>query len=225
MSERIVVLGTRLESRSAEESLEKIREFLTEDGLKIAGIITAGTLLEAEKSAEYRQQIEQLNLGIIRDREVLEAAGITVPERLWEAEDNWVMADLVHYLEAEQKSVVLLAQTAQGRAAQEQDLQEICPSIHIAGSFSLEELEAEGEGMDSLLNRLNAIAADVIFAYLPSPFQENFVYGNRQKINARLWIGLGKNSSVQKGSKARQKFLERILERRSFRKRVAEFHE
>ena len=48
MSERIVVLGTRLESRSAEESLEKIREFLTEDGLKIAGIITAGTLLEAE---------------------------------------------------------------------------------------------------------------------------------------------------------------------------------
>ena len=84
---------------------------------------------------------------------------------------------------------------------------------------------SQGEEADALINQLNAISADVILAALPSPVQEDFAYRSRSKLNSRLWIGMGKNCSVQKGKKGRQKFLERLLEKRTFRKRVAEFSE
>ncbi len=85
----IKLLGVRLGVFETEEALEKIKEFLKEDGLRIVGMVTSAMLLASEESEEFRQQLEQLNLCVIREREVLEAAGITKAERLWEAEENW----------------------------------------------------------------------------------------------------------------------------------------
>lgn len=77
MSEKIELLGVRLEVFETEEALEKIKEFLKEDGLRIVGMVTSAMLLASEESEEFRQQLEQLNLCVIREREVLEAAGVT----------------------------------------------------------------------------------------------------------------------------------------------------
>ncbi|MDY3920224.1 MAG: WecB/TagA/CpsF family glycosyltransferase [Candidatus Limivivens sp.] len=223
MSEKIEVLGVRLDCLSTEEALERAKGFLRGDALRIIGMVTSGILLATERSEEYRQQIEQLNLSIIRDREILEAAGVTMPERLWEAEDNWFLPAFLEYLGEEKRSLVLVAETAADREKLASELKETYPQLNLVGSFSFE--ETAGGDTDALLNRLNGISADVILAALPSPQQENFAYLNRQKLNSRIWIGIGKNGGIQKGMKARQKFLERILEKRTFRKRVAEFSE
>ncbi|MDO5423603.1 MAG: WecB/TagA/CpsF family glycosyltransferase [Eubacteriales bacterium] len=223
MSEKIEILGIRLDSMSTQEALEKARGFLEGDALRIIGMVTSGVLLATEESEEYRQQIEQLNLSVIREREVLEAAGITAPERLWEAEENWFLASFLEYLSEAGRSLVLVAETPADRERLKKELREAYPHLEVAGSFSFEETAAEDP--DALLNRLNGIAADVILAALPYPLQENFAYLNRQKLNSRIWIGIGKNGGVQKGMKAKQKFLERIREKRTFKKRVAEFTE
>lgn len=223
MSEKIELLGVRLEVFETEEALEKIKEFLKEDGLRIVGMVTSAMLLASEESEEFRQQLEQLNLCVIREREVLEAAGITKAERLWEAEENWFLPEFLEYLEKSGKNLVLIAETAEEKEQLSHELHSTYPQLEVAGCFCLK--EAEGEEADALINQLNAISADVILAALPSPVQEDFAYRIRSKLNSRLWIGMGKNCSVQKGKKGRQKFLERLLEKRTFRKRVAEFSE
>ena len=105
MSEKIELLGVRLEVFETEEALEKIKEFLKEDGLRIVGMVTSAMLLASEESEEFRQQLEQLNLCVIREREVLEAAGITKAERLWEAEENWFLPEFLEYLEKSGKNL------------------------------------------------------------------------------------------------------------------------
>ena len=57
MSEKIELLGVRLEVFETEEALEKIKEFLEEDGLRIVGMVTSSMLLASEESEEFRQQL------------------------------------------------------------------------------------------------------------------------------------------------------------------------
>lgn len=223
MSEQISVLGAHLESLSVQESLKKAEEFLNGDALRIIGAVSAETLLNTESSEEYRQQIEQLNLQVIREREILEAGGVTDPERLWEAEENWFFAEFLALLQETGRTVILLAKDAAERQRLERELRETCPRLRLAGSFSF--AENGSENPDSLLNQMNAIAADVILAALPCPEQETFAYRNRQKLNARIWAGLGREGSIRKGAKAQQSFLARLLEKRAFKKRVSEFSE
>ncbi len=182
MSEKIELLGVRLEVFETEEALEKIKEFLKEDGLRIVGMVTSAMLLASEESEEFRQQLEQLNLCVIREREVLEAAGITKAERLWEAEENWFLPEFLEYLEKSGKNLVLIAETAEEKEQLSHELHSTYPQLEVAGCFCLK--EAEGEEADALINQLNAISADVILAALPSPVQEDFAY--RQPFQIKL---------------------------------------
>lgn len=221
MSEQIEVLGVRMECMDSREGMERLKEFLAGDSLRIVETVTAATLLETEKSEEFRQQIEQLNLKVIRDREVLEAGGITKAERLWEADANWFLAEFFQYLAETSRSLVILADTKEELERLQADLREAYPELKCAAGFCRDARTAENP--DSLINRLNAVAADVILAALPSPAQEDFAYVNRQKLNSRIWVGIGCGGSVRKGSGGKQGFLEKLIEKRTFKRKVAEY--
>ena len=64
------------------------------------------------------------------------------------------------------------------------------PSLPLAGAFSME----TSDDMDDAVNHINGLDAELVIAKLPSPEQEAFIFSNRDRLNIRLWLGLGQAS-------------------------------
>ena len=77
MSGKIDVLGVKIDNVTAQEAMEAAKEFLKTDTLSSVGTINGSVLLEAGQDEEYRHKIENLDLCVVTDRAVLDAAGIT----------------------------------------------------------------------------------------------------------------------------------------------------
>lgn len=81
MSGKVEVLGVQIDNVSAIEAIRQTEEFLKTDALSCIGTITGSVLMEAGQNEEYKRKIENLDLSIIMDRDVLDAAGIVEAER------------------------------------------------------------------------------------------------------------------------------------------------
>lgn len=56
------------------------------------------------------------------------------------------------------------------------------------------------EGYEELIEKINASGADVLFVCLGVPMQEKWIYQNRDKLNAKLILGLGGTLDVFAGT-------------------------
>ena len=62
------------------------------------------------------------------------------------------------------------------------------------------------DDMDDAVNHINGLDAELVIAKLPSPEQEAFIFSNRDRLNIRLWLGLGEASVAGEKRKKRPAF-------------------
>ena len=58
--------------------------------------------------------------------------------------------------------------------------------------MGLAKVSAEGRADDMLVNAINGSEVDCILSALSVPLQEDFIAKNRNLLDARVWIGVGK---------------------------------
>ena len=76
MNAELEILGVKLKHYRVDAAMEIAEEYLTNDKLNTIGIVTMQMLMQASNDPTWKQAIEDLDLTVIGETEVLEAAGI-----------------------------------------------------------------------------------------------------------------------------------------------------
>lgn len=213
------IIGIEIENLSAAQTVRRVMSMLRQNGLNVCALLRADMLLTAEEQEEYRVLLSKLSLGIIGDGEILKALGDEREERYREVEELAFLPLLLDELSEEKRTVAVLTKTEEEKV---QLIEYICgayPALSLAGAFSLE----LSDDVDDAVNHINGLDADLVLAELPSPEQEELVFANKGKLNISMWLGLGRGGTSGKKSEKVPGFLEKLLVKRLFKKKLTQY--
>lgn len=131
----------------------------------------------------------------------------------------------LRYLHKHHLRVYLLVETEEQAEELYGYLEDAYGGIQIVGIAKIAENDRAD---DMVVNAVNGGEVDCVVAALPAPLQEEFVVRNRNLMNARVWIGLGKAiRPFYRSNGRRERFTQFILHRifkREIEKNRREMH-
>lgn len=220
MNKNIEILGVKIDNDSVEEAVGKVAGFLETDSLSTVGMIFANVLVEAVKEPGWTDEMGKMDLNIIGDKEVWKVCGDDLKQSLEEVEGNSFLKGICSYAMEHDKTVALLTEKDSERLIFQKHMKKQHRGLNIVGTFSLDDAT---EDEDSIVNLLNASAEDIIIAAIPSPYEEEFLMGCRQKLGARVWIGLGQTATSLMNVESKANFLGKLIEKRIFKRKVSKY--
>lgn len=192
------VLGITLTIPAVKEAMSQVDKYLRNGGINIIGYLSTKILVDAGEDENLKNYIENMDFTICAETDILHAAGETNRNRLKEIENDEFIKSIMRKLVRGRHSVYLVADTQEKLQELERDLHYYQPNFTTVGTYALDELQGDE---DYIVNAINAKAPDVIISRAESPRQEQFIYENKMKINAELWLALCENISMS-GQKA-----------------------
>ena len=154
------------------------------------------------------------------DADILRAAGITARSRLKEIENNSFLNELMRRIARERRTVYLIADTQESMQILESDLED--GQVQIAGKYILQE-EGVDVKADAVINDINDKVPNVVLTLSAYPLQAAFVFHNKSRINADLWVGLPKDRPVSGEGGKKQHLFVRKLQRKLFQRKVHQY--
>lgn len=188
MIKEIIVAGIKLNSYTALENLTKIGKRMDNNVFTTVEEVYMGTLLLAKEDEVVKDVVETLDITVVAENDIWDAAGENSNLRRREVEKREFFNHLMHILERNKYSVLILGETSQESDATCEYVKGEFPRLHIAGAIALEACLGDEEG---IINEINLLTPDVVVSVLPSPKQEYFLAENRNKLLTRLWYGVG----------------------------------
>lgn len=181
-------MGILLDDYTVREALHQIESLSDDNVLRSIESISMQMLMEAEQDEELRNAISSLDLAIVGQKEILEVAGAGTMQRIKETEENDFFYEFLKRLERNHKRLFLLGETKEKNSRIKEKLIEQYPQLSIAGEYALENCIGD---QAAVINEMNAATPDLVLSVLPSPTQEHFFWERKDKINARIWYGVG----------------------------------
>ena len=188
MIKEIIVAGIKLNSYTAFENLTKIGKNLDNNVFTTVEDVYMRTILLAKEDEVVKETVETLDVTIIAENGIWDAAGENSSLRRREIERREFFFQLMHILERNKYSVFVLGESTQEVADTCEYIAGEFPRLNVVGNVALEECVGAEEG---IINKINLIAPDVIISVLPSPKQEHFLVENKQMLSTKLWYGIG----------------------------------
>ena len=188
MIKEIIVAGIKLNSYTALENLTKIGKRMDNNVFTTVEEVYMGTLLLAKEDEVVKDLVETLDITVVAENDIWDAAGENSNLRRREVENREFFNHLMHILERYKYSVLFLGETSQEADATCEYVKGEFPRLHVAGAIALEACLGDEEG---IINEINLLTPDVVGSVLPSPKQEYFLAENRNKLLTRLWYGVG----------------------------------
>lgn len=190
MSEKIEVLGIKIDNCTAKEAMKSAVEYMDMEAIHIIELATVDGLMQSDELDELREEIDEFHLILAGDKAILEAAGIEEHKRLQEVERKVFLKLLFQYLHKNHKRIYLLGETEDECTSYYEYFTRHHRGTQIAG---MAKVSATDRADDMLVNAINGGEVDCIIATLSTPLQEDFIIKNKKLLNARLWLGIGKN--------------------------------
>ena len=218
---KLQLLGIELRDYSVKESMRFVGQYLNDAKLDTICFLSTDILLNAGEDANLKLWLESMDLTIPVSAEILHAAGITNRSRLKEVENSVFYKEFVKRLSNEKRTMFILAETQNIMEVSVEYLEKYAPGIQVAGTYIFEESTSD---VDSVINEINEAAPDIVLSRLSSPRQEQFVFENKNKINAKIWVAL-KDTFVAKENTKGLKFekLNKLIEKTIFRRMVSKY--
>ena len=163
MIKKVDILGIQLDNYTVREAIMCVERYLSNNVLNTIESISLQMLIDSETNPVLKEVMSSLDLAIIGEKEIIQAAGLESMQRIRETEENDFYS-----LKAE--------------------LTEDYPKLIFAGEYAVETCVGD---LEAVINDMNATTPDVIISVLPSPMQEQFLYEHRDKMNANIWYGIG----------------------------------
>ena len=215
MNAELEILGVKLKHYRVDAAMEIAEEYLSNDKLNTIGIVTMQMLMQASKEPTWKQYIEDLDLTVIGETEVLEAAGIDPETPSYEeVETNEFIARFFWGLIQKKSRIFVLGDTGEELQTLQKYLTETYPGIEIGGGAVVETLEESA--FDSLVN--------VIVSGLAGTRQDRFVLENSSKISAKIWLSLGEHSTLQNEAGIKTSWWGTLLKKNTFKWMVTKYN-
>ena len=190
MIKKIKLLGIEIDNYTVREEMLQVEVFLNNNVLNTIENISTKMLVSAEQTPVVKECIEQLDLAIIGEKGILTAAGVTSAQRIKETKEHEFFKEFMKRVIRNHKSVYLLGSTRDKLDEFTSFLEENYDKLRVVGNYAIEECVGD---VDAAINEMNASAPDIIFSVLPVPQQEQFLLENKDKMNAKIWYGLGED--------------------------------
>lgn len=222
MNAELEILGVKLKHYRVDAAMEIAEEYLSNDKLNTIGIVTMQMLMQASKEPTWKQYIEDLDLTVIGETEVLEAAGIDRrrrPMRKWRRTSS---SPVFLGTDSEKSRIFVLGDTEEELQTLQKYLTETYPGIEIGGGAVVETLEESA--FDSLVNEINSQTTDVIVSGLAGTRQDRFVLENSSKISAKIWLSLGEHSTLQNEAGIKTSWWGTLLKKNTFKWMVTKYN-
>lgn len=188
MIKKIEILGVRLDNYTVREAIRQVEGYLSDSALNTIERVSVQMLIESESDPVVRDVISSLDLAVIGEKEIMQAARIHTMQRLKETEEDDFSFEFFKRVERNKKSLFLLGETEEEIRHMEGELLEAFPKLVIVGGYAVENSIGDPE---AVINEMNAMIPDVVVSVLPTPLQEHFFSEHRSKMNAALWYGIG----------------------------------
>lgn len=188
MINKIDILGMDIDNYTVREAMLEVEVYLNNTVMNTVETIDMKMLDIANRNDMVKECIRQLDLAVIGEKEILTAAGIHSAQRISETVNHEFFREFAKRIIRNKKRVFLLANTVEQIQVLEEFLKSNYERMQIAGSCALEEKVGDPE---AVVNEVNSATADIIFSILPSPTQEEFLVENKNKLDVKLWYGLG----------------------------------
>ena len=188
MTKKIDVLGLLLDNYTVREAMLQVEACMDEHQLYTVEVVTMQMLLEQERDVMMREVLSSLDLTVIGEKQILQAADAVTMQRVQETEANDFTYEFFRYMERSRKSVYLLGESTDRITYVRNGLKEQFSDLVFAGEYALESCGGDDE---TVINDINAMSPDVLISVLPSPLQEHFLAEHREKIHSSIWYGMG----------------------------------
>ena len=224
MDEKIQVLGISVEKCYVDEVMDNINEnWNREDVLATYGVINMKLLMAAQKDEQLRAYIDALDKAAVDEPEVLHAAGMSDARMEEEVLGHSFFGALFWYLSYYQNQIFLLGENEKDTEEFYSYVKGKYPQIVILEKGNLE--ECEKDEFDKIINEINALTPQAVLGCSKNFGIERFVQEHRKKINTRVFFCLGQCEEIRKESGVKKTWLEKLLEKNSFKKMVSQYKE
>lgn len=217
MSEKINVLDIDIDHCSAKEAMKEAIAYMDSEPVNIIEMVTVDGLMEIGEVPELKEDIGDFDIVLAGDKTILEAADITEHRCLQETEDKTFLRMFLRYLHKNHKRVYLLVESEEEGQEFYSHLENSYRGIQIVG---MAKVSAKNRADDMLVNAINGEEVDCILAALSSPLQEELAARNRDLMNVRVWVGLGKSAVPIGGRGAGQGRFSQFLIKQIFKKEI-----
>lgn len=217
MRERISVLKVPMDACSAKEAMKIAISYMETEAVNVIEVLNSDVTLQADVNEELRSWIENMDMVLIGERVLLEATKVQKIGKFGEPEGRLFTKMFIRYLHKNRKKVFLLADDEEKADEFEKYLRSHYGNIKIRGKYWMT------EDVDELTvaNRINGTENDCILSIISAPRQEEFIAKNRNVLNSRVWLGLGRGERLEweRGKNGRIKsfflksFLKQILKK------------
>lgn len=196
MTKKIEILGMSIDNYTVRESTLQLDTFLSSAGFNMIETVTVEKILMAAENPMVRDCIRQADLTMIDERELLPAKGQETEQRIREINNNDFLYEMIRRVVRDQKRIFLLAMTrAKAEEMQSFFIREN-DRIKISGSYSVDQCETDP---DTIVNEINSATPDMVISSMTSPYEEEFILEHKDKLDIRLWFGLGPDYHRQPG--------------------------
>ena len=216
----INLLGLNLQDYTLREKMRMIDSYLGHGALGTVGFVSTKTLMQAGEDAAQKEWLESTDVVVYCVADILRAGGITARSRLKEIENNSFLNELMRRIARERRTVYLIADTQESMQILESDLED--GQVQIAGKYILQE-EGVDVKADAVINDINDKVPNVVLTLSAYPLQAAFVFHNKSRINADLWVGLPKDRPVSGEGGKKQHLFVRKLQRKLFQRKVHQY--
>ena len=190
MVKKIEILGMKLDNYTVRESMLQAEVFLNNTIMNTVLTISMETLVKAQTDELLKKCIESLDLAIIRDKEILKAAGNVSAQRMRETTENEFQKEFMKCASRNNKTVYLLGDIREQVDNLQEYLVEDYSRVKIVGTCALADCEGD---YDNAINEINIAEPDIILSVISTPQQEYFLKDHKEKLNAKIWYGLGED--------------------------------
>lgn len=224
MKEMIEIMGISVEKCYAEQVIESINDhWNNRDSLSTYGVLNMSLLMAAQKDGELKEYIQMLDKVVVDEPEILRAAGLQDSQLEQEVSEHGFFGTLFWLLAHYRNHIFILGENREDTEKLYAYLQEKYPEILILGKDSLPE---DGEDQtDRLINEMNALSPQAVLSCSKNYQLEKFVKRNRKMVNTSVWFSLGSCPEILKESGLGPAWLNRLMEKTSFKKMVSSYHE
>ena len=210
MVKKLEILGMELHNYTVREAMLQVEVFLNNTIVNTIETISMESLVRAQTDELLKQCIESLDLVIIRDKEILKAAGVDSAQRIRETVENEFQKEFMKCASRNNRTVFLLGDTKERVAAFQKFLSEKYNQIKIVGTYALADCEGD---YDTVNNEINIAEPDIILSVISTPEQEYFLEENKDKLNVKVWYGMGDAATFEKGLSEVTGFAKKLIQK------------
>ncbi len=188
MIKKIDILGVPLDNYTVREAIRQVESYMGNHVLNAVESISLKMLIDSENDAVLKEVISSLDLAVIGEKEIIQAAGLENMQRIRETEENDFYFEFFKRIERNKMKVFLLGETQEKLSELKEELGLDFPKLLLTGEYAVANCAGD---LEVVINDMNAATPDVIVSVLPSPLQEHFLREHKDKMSANLWYGIG----------------------------------